>query len=135
VFLINLVLCQYSPIHGAMPNCDSITLIAVIILLSGAYHDSYHVQVISVVEGCSSSGGKKYKVIISDGVDILDCFVAPQMFHLFVSKAKDQYNIVSIHCASVTEMCGHTKVVLVDIRAVSKHSTVVGVLCLVIPTV
>jgi hypothetical protein len=48
------------------------------------------------------------------------------MFHLLESNAIDQYSIVSIQRALVSEVCGCTKVVMVDMLPVSKQSTVIG---------
>jgi hypothetical protein len=53
-----------------MPYCDPSTPKAVNILLAGDKTASCNVQVIAVVEGCALSGGKKYNVINSDGVDL-----------------------------------------------------------------
>ncbi len=43
---------------------------------------SYVVQVLEVVEGVASKGGKKYTITISDGEHCLDCSIAPQLFHM-----------------------------------------------------
>jgi hypothetical protein len=113
-------------IYFAMPNHDLITSNAVATLLTGAYHDVCYVQVLVVAEGSSLTSGKKYNISISDSVHWLDCVVAPQMFHLLESNAIDQYSIVSIQRALVSEVCGCTKVVMVDMLPVSKQSTIIG---------
>jgi hypothetical protein len=113
-------------IYVAMLNHAIIASNAVATLLSGAYHDVCYVQVLVVSEGRLLAGGKKYNICISDGVHQLDCVVAPQMFHLLERNAIDQYSIVSIQPALVSEVCGCTKVVIVDMLPVSKQSTVIG---------
>jgi hypothetical protein len=117
--------CHLS-INVVMPNCDQITSNAVATLLSGAFHDVCNVQVLVVAKRCSPYGGKKSNIIISDGIDQLDCSVAPQMFHLFKSRAIDHYSIVSIQHALLSEVSGYTKVVIVNMLPVSKQSVVIG---------
>jgi hypothetical protein len=67
-----------------------------------------------------------YAMFKSDSNHQLDCIVAPQMFHLLENNAIDQYSIVSIQHALVSEVCGCTKVVIVDILPVSKQSAIIG---------
>jgi hypothetical protein len=109
-----------------MPNPDVITSNAVATLLSGASSDVCYVQVLVVTQRSSLAGVKKYNISISDGVHQLDCVVAPQMFFLLESNAIEKYSIVSIQRALVSEVCGCTKVVIVDMLPVSKQSVVIG---------
>lgn len=124
--IICLVICLCATIAGSMPNLDSITPKVAAPLLAGALHESCNVQVTEVLEDCSPSGGKKHNINISNGLDQLDCFVSPQLFYMLESKALDQYTIVSIHCASVSETCWHAMVVLVNMVPVSEHKSVIG---------
>jgi hypothetical protein len=83
----------------------------------GATEDAAHVWICKHSEADS--------IIISDGIYIQDCFVAPQLFHLSESRAVEQC-IVSIHHATVTDMCRHAKVVLVEMVPVSQHNNAIG---------
>jgi hypothetical protein len=130
-----------------MSASDEITPKGVLTLLTlhSGSPCNVQVQVLSVEEGLAQGVHKKFTLIISDGVCLLGCGVAPPLFHLIEDgvcllgcgvapplfhliegNAVTKHTIVTINQVVLSDISSCNKVIILDIVPVSQQEQVVG---------
>ncbi len=83
--------------------------------------DSHYIfQIIYIGNGQSQSGRKTQEVTVSDGVTCVNCFLAPQLFHLLDDGICTKYDVVKVSNFVCNEVEDGYKIVLLQML---KHST------------
>jgi hypothetical protein len=111
-----------------MCEMNAITPEAVVTLLMLDSGSSCNVQVqmLFVEDGVTQGGHKKFTLIISDGVHLLGCGVAPPLFHLFEGNYVTKHTIVTINQVVVSDIGSCSIVIILDMVPFSQHEKVIG---------
>jgi hypothetical protein len=117
-----------SSIPSYEENMNEITpeAVATLLMLDSGSLCNEQVQVFSMEEGVTQGGLKKFMLIISDGVCLLGCGVAPPLFHLFEGNDVTKHTIVTINQVAVPDIGGCSMVIILNMVHVSHHEKVIG---------
>ncbi len=97
-------------------------------LISGSIpSDSpYFFQIINVGNGRSLTGRKIIEVTLSDGVTCVNCFVAPQVFHVFDDGTCTKYDVVKVHNFVCNAVDDGYKIVVLQMSHHFRQQDVIG---------